>query len=112
MTESEYPVTAANNFKLLHVCDDFGVQRGRYLDRLAAVVGAPAPRRVPMFVARLSGATEEMVAEASRSTLTTNARLRQVLPQWQPRYPSFEEGSLQMRSFWASIAQTRHLVKN
>jgi hypothetical protein len=113
LAESEYPVTVANNFRVLHLCDGVGVSSGAILRTLASAIGAPPPRQLPLFLARMAGAlTEETIAAASYSVATDCARLRRLLPEWQPRYASFEAGAAQMRSFWASVPATRHLVKN
>ena len=101
-------MTLANNFRVLHACDETGADAGTVLRQLAAAVGAPPPRQLPALLARMAGVPAELPAPVR----TDGARLRRLLPQWQLRYPTFAHGAAQMRAFWASVPSTRHLVKN
>jgi nucleoside-diphosphate-sugar epimerase len=73
-----------------HIVDNELVQVRTFLKEFAARLGAPAPRRVPVWLARwLAG--EKAVEYFTRSTRTTNARFRHDFG-WTPRYPTYREG--------------------
>jgi len=73
-----------------HIVDNELVQVRTFLKEFAARLGAPAPRRVPVWLARwLAG--EKAVEYFTRSTRTTNARFRHDF-RWTPRYPTYREG--------------------
>jgi nucleoside-diphosphate-sugar epimerase len=73
-----------------HIVDNELVQVSIFLKEFAAHLGAPAPRRVPVWLARwLAG--EQAVEYFTRSTRTTNARFRRDFG-WAPRYPTYREG--------------------
>jgi hypothetical protein len=65
-------------------------------------LGAPAPRRIPVWVARwLAG--EQAIAYFTKSTRTTNARFRQDFG-WTPRYPTYRVGLDQILTSWNAKA--------
>jgi nucleoside-diphosphate-sugar epimerase len=69
-----------------------------FLQEFAARLGAPAPRRVPVWLAKwLAG--EQAVEYFTRSTSTTNARFRRDFG-WAPRYPTFREGLDEIVAAW------------
>jgi len=73
-----------------HIVDNELVQVSIFLKEFAARLGAPAPRRVPVWLARwLAG--EQAVEYFTRSTRTTNAHFRRDFG-WAPRYPTYREG--------------------
>jgi 2-alkyl-3-oxoalkanoate reductase len=73
-----------------HIVDNELVQVSTFLKEFASRLGAPAPRRVPVWLARwLAG--EQAVEYFTRSTRTTNARFRRDFG-WAPRYPTYREG--------------------
>ena len=81
-----------------HITDNEPVPVRTYLREFAARLGAPAPRRVPVWLARwLAG--EQAVEYFTRSTRTTNARFRSEFG-WTPRYPTFREGLDQIVTAW------------
>jgi 2-alkyl-3-oxoalkanoate reductase len=69
-----------------------------FLGEFAARLGARPPRRVPTWLARWI-AGEQAVAFFTRSTRTTNARLRRDFG-WTPRYPTYREGLDQIVAAW------------
>lgn len=85
---------------LWHVVDDQPVTAVDFLRGFAARLGAPPPRRVPTWLARLL-AGKYAVDFVTASTLTSNARVRGDL-EWAPLYPSFEEGLDQVVEAWRS----------
>jgi len=81
-----------------HIVDNELVQVRTFLKEFAARLGAPEPRRVPVWLARwLAG--EHAVEYFTRSTRTTNARFRRDFG-WTPRYPSYREGLEQIVAAW------------
>jgi nucleoside-diphosphate-sugar epimerase len=81
-----------------HVVDNELVSVRTLLEGLASRLGAPAPRRVPSWFARWI-AGEQAVAYFTKSTRTTNARLRSDFG-WTPRYPTYREGIDQIVVAW------------
>src|SRR5712664_3506355 len=73
-----------------HVVDNEHVTVRAFLGEFAARLGAPPPRRTPTWLARWI-AGEQAVAYFTRSTRTTNARLRHDFG-WKPRYTTYREG--------------------
>ena len=93
-------VTVAENPRngVWHVVDNELVTVRALLEALAASLGAKPPRRVPVWLAKwLAG--EYAVEYFTRSTRTTNARLRQDFG-WAPRYPTYREGLQQIVAAW------------
>ncbi len=83
---------------LWHVVDDQPVTVKNLLTAWAALLGAPHPRTIPVWLARLV-AGSRAVEFFTRSTLTTNARFRRDFG-WTPRYPTYREGLRQVVSAW------------
>lgn len=81
-----------------HVVDDEGARAGAFLDALAARMGAPRPRRIPAWLARIAVGAYT-VGFATRSDRTSNARLKAELG-WTPEYPSYREGLDQVVRTW------------
>jgi len=73
-----------------HVVDNELVAVRAFLGEFASRLGAPPPRRTPTWLARWI-AGEQAVAYFTRSTRTTNARLRHDFG-WTPRYATYREG--------------------
>jgi nucleoside-diphosphate-sugar epimerase len=87
-----------------HLVDNELITVRALLEESAARLGAPRPRRVPVWLARwLAG--ERAVAYFTQSTRTTNARLRRDFG-WTPRYPTYREGLDQVVAAWN--AETSH----
>jgi nucleoside-diphosphate-sugar epimerase len=81
-----------------HIVDNELVEVRIYLKEFAARLGAPAPRRVPVWLAKWL-ASEQAIAYFTKSTRTTNARFRQDFG-WTPRYPTYREGLEQIVDVW------------
>ena len=85
-----------------HVVDNELITVRALLETSAARLGAPRPRRVPVWLARwLAG--ERAVAYFTQSTRTTNARLRRDFG-WTPQYPTYREGLDQVVAAWNAEA--------
>jgi len=85
---------------LWHVVDDEPVAAADYLRYFAKRLGAPEPRHVPLWLARIlagSAAVDFMTA----STRTSNRKFREELG-WKPRYPSYREGLAEVIPHWRS----------
>jgi nucleoside-diphosphate-sugar epimerase len=83
---------------LWHLVDNEPVRAGDLLRALAESLGAPSPRRVPVWLARLL-AGRAAVDFFTLSTRTSNARFRQDF-NWAPAYPTYREGIAQTVSAW------------
>ena len=83
---------------LWHVVDDEAVAVKDLLSGFAERLNAPAPRRVPVWLARLV-AGRNSVDFFTRSTHTSNARFRADFD-WGPRFPSYREGLDQVVGAW------------
>jgi nucleoside-diphosphate-sugar epimerase len=81
-----------------HIVDNELVQVGAFLREFAKRLGAPEPRRVPVWLARwLAG--EQAVTYFTRSVKTTNARFRRDFG-WAPKYPTYRDGLDQIAGAW------------
>jgi 2-alkyl-3-oxoalkanoate reductase len=97
-------VLAAENPKrgVWHIVDNELVEVRNFLKEFAARLGAPAPRRVPVWLAKwLAG--DQAVEYFTRSTRTTNAHFRRDFG-WTPRYPTYREGLDQILAAWNAEA--------
>jgi len=93
LAAAEKPVSG-----IWHVVDDELVEVRAFLNEFAVRLRAPAPRRVPIWLARwLAG--EQVVDYFTKSTRTTNARFRSNFG-WTPRYPTYREGLEQIIAAW------------
>ena len=75
---------------VFNIVDDAPAEVGVWLPELAFLLGAPSPRRVPVWLARLA------IGDAGVSLMTqvrgaSNAKARGVLG-WQPMYPNWRDG--------------------
>jgi nucleoside-diphosphate-sugar epimerase len=75
---------------IYNIVDDEPATVAEWLPALAEAVGAPNPRRVPEFVARLATGPHG-VAMMTQIRGATNAKAKRELG-WQPRHPSWREG--------------------
>lgn len=73
---------------VFNICDDAPCPPEELADFAAALVGAPAPARVPVEEAGLNPQALRFYQDSRR---VSNARARLVLG-WTPRYPSYREG--------------------
>ena len=81
-----------------HIVDNELVQVRTFLKEFAVRLGAPAPRRVPVWLARwLAG--EQAVTYFTKSTRTTNARFRRDFG-WTPHFATYREGLDQIVAAW------------
>jgi 2-alkyl-3-oxoalkanoate reductase len=83
---------------LWHLVDNEPVPVRDFLSRLAELIHAPAPRKVPTWLARLI-AGRASVDFLTQSTRTSNARFRRDF-NWSPTYPTFREGLAQILAAW------------
>jgi 2-alkyl-3-oxoalkanoate reductase len=82
-----------------HVIDDEPVAFAQLLRHLAGAIGAPAPRHVPVWLARLM-LGGHVVDSLTTSMHTSNARIRRELG-WAPQYPTYREGIAATIAEWA-----------
>ncbi len=75
---------------VLNVVDDDPAPVSEWIPALAGALGAPAPRRVPAWLARLAAGAYG-AAVMTRQQGAANAAARAELD-WSPRYPSWREG--------------------
>lgn len=83
---------------LWHVTDDEPTTLAEMLKEFARRLGAPAPRRVPLWLARLF-VWRGVVEFYTRSTRTSNRLFREETG-WAPRFPSFREGLGEVVGAW------------
>ena len=80
---------------IYNITDDEPAEVSRWLPELARAVGAPPPRRIPAWLARLAiGAAG--VAMMTRSRGSSNAKAKRVLG-WEPRHPTWRAGFQDLR---------------
>ncbi|MBF6328594.1 NAD-dependent epimerase/dehydratase family protein [Nocardia transvalensis] len=72
-----------------NIADDEPVDMGDYLDALAAIAGAPAPRRVPGWLLRATPYLHGLLVGTHIRLDTTEAR-REL--GWTPQYPTYRDG--------------------
>lgn len=84
---------------LYNVCDDDPAPVREWLPALARAAGAPPPRRLPVWLARIVGG-EALVALLTNARGASNARARAELG-WAPRWPTWRDG------FPAAVAGAR-----
>jgi nucleoside-diphosphate-sugar epimerase len=80
---------------ILNICDDDPAPLRDVLPALATAIGAPAPRHIPRWVARLMGAHVVHMMCTARGA--SNARAKRELG-WAPSRPSWRAGFAQMTS--------------
>ncbi|MDX6609291.1 MAG: hypothetical protein QOF85_1216 [Solirubrobacterales bacterium] len=73
-----------------NVVDDEPAPMREWVPAFCAAVGAPKPRRVPVWLARLV-AGSAAVSSATQMRGASNAKAKRELA-WQPRYPSWRQG--------------------
>ena len=83
---------------LWHIVDDAPVLVADFLRTFAREIGAPPPRRVPAWLARLI-AGDYAVRFLTTTTYTTNARARAELG-WTPTYQTVRDGLRQVARVW------------
>lgn len=87
-----------NRTGLWHVVDDQPVAVAECLSAFAERLGAPVPRRVPVWLARLVAGRHAVNFFVS-STRTSNHKFRRDFG-WMPQYPSYREGFDQIVEAW------------
>lgn len=75
---------------IYNVVDDTPVRLGEWLVDVAEALGAPAPRRVPVWLARMAGG-DGLVHMMTRARGSSNAKARAELG-WTPRHPDWRSG--------------------
>jgi len=75
---------------IYQIVDDDPAPVSEWLPALAAAVGAPPPRRVPAWVARLAGGAHGVVL-MTEARGASNAKARRELG-WRPAWPSWRQG--------------------
>jgi 2-alkyl-3-oxoalkanoate reductase len=75
---------------IFNVVDDDPARAREWVPGLASALGAPRPRRVPKWVARLAAGPEAVRAMTVQRG-ASNARLRSEIG-WEPRYPDWRAG--------------------
>jgi nucleoside-diphosphate-sugar epimerase len=75
---------------LYHVADDEPVRFYDFVAKTAEALGRGAPRRVPLWLARLAAGPDPVKA-ATRSARSSNAKIKRELG-WSPRFPTSAEG--------------------
>jgi nucleoside-diphosphate-sugar epimerase len=83
---------------LWHVTDNQPVLSEIYLREMAQRIGAPAPRKVPKWLAKLF-ADEAAVNFMTSSTRTSNALFRRDFG-WTPKFPSYREALDEIVNAW------------
>jgi nucleoside-diphosphate-sugar epimerase len=84
-----------------NICDDDPAPVSSWLPHLAEVIGAPPPRRVPVWLARLV-AGEVAVSLMTRVRGSANARARRELG-WTPTWPTWRDGFRD--GLWSTTSQ-------
>jgi nucleoside-diphosphate-sugar epimerase len=98
---SAFVIAAETNRNgLWHIVDDKPVTMEEFLNYFAERLGAPPPRHVPAWLARLI-AGKYIVNFVTSSTRTSNARFRNEFG-WTPRFPNFKDGLDQIIAVWKS----------
>jgi nucleoside-diphosphate-sugar epimerase len=87
-----------NRNGLWHVVDDQNVTVKELFANFAERLGAPTPRRVPVWLARLIAGPLAVTLFTSPMR-TSNARFREDF-NWSPRFPTYEEGLDQVVQAW------------
>jgi len=90
--------TEAGHGGLWHIVDDEPAPVAALLTELARHIGAPTPRHVPVWLARLF-VGEHVVRQFTASVRTSNARFRREVG-WSPRYPTYREGLAEVVAAW------------
>lgn len=85
---------------LWHVVDDRPVPVAELLTTLAQKLGAPPPRHVPAWLARLV-AGRTAVEYFTTSTQTSNRKFKEEVG-WKPRFPTIREGLEEVVYAWRS----------
>ena len=83
---------------LWHVTDDEPMSIRDMLFELARRLGAPGPRRIPVWIARLF-LWKGVIEFFTRSTRTSNQLFREEVG-WSPRFPSFRAGIGEVVETW------------
>lgn len=73
-----------------NVVDDSPVRIGEWLVDVAGLLGAPSPRRIPVWLARLAGG-EALVHMMTRARGSSNAKAKTGLG-WAPAHPDWRSG--------------------
>lgn len=91
-------VAEAGKRGLWHVTDDEPMTIREMLFELARRLGAPGPRRIPLWIARLF-LWKGVIEFFTRSTRTSNRLFREEFA-WSPQFPSFRVGIREVVETW------------
>lgn len=81
-----------------HIVDEEPAELRLFLEAFARQLGAPPPRRIPLWLARwIAGRDATQLLTAASHT--SNRRFRQDFS-WSPRYPTFRQGLQQIIEQW------------
>jgi nucleoside-diphosphate-sugar epimerase len=94
-----FAAAAERGSGIYHLVDDHPLPLAEYLRTFAKALGAPAPRRAPVWLVKLL-AGSALVEMLSTSMSTTNAKAKGKLG-WAPRYPTFAEGIAEVVRDWS-----------
>lgn len=83
---------------VFHVVDDEPAATGEFLSAFAEKLGAPAPRHVPPWLARLA-AGRSVTEFFTVPMRTSNRRFREAFG-WSPQHPTYREGLDQVIAAW------------
>ena len=75
---------------IYNIVDDDPAPASEWIPRLAELIGAPPPRRMPLWLARIL-AGEVPVSMMTRMRGSSNAKAKRELG-WRPRYASWRQG--------------------
>ena len=98
MVNAVVAVAEAGAEGIWHVVDDERVTLSRLLRHFAHVLGAPEPRPIPAWRARLLLGSH-VLESLTTSAATSNAKIRRELG-WAPVFPTYREGMADLVSVW------------
>jgi nucleoside-diphosphate-sugar epimerase len=91
-------VVDAGSDGLWHVVDEEPVAVATLLERMAGMLEAPSPRRVPGWLVRIL-ADEQTVRFMTSPMPTSNVKFTREFD-WEPKYPTYREGLEQVLQRW------------
>jgi nucleoside-diphosphate-sugar epimerase len=81
--------------RVYNVADDEPIPLLRFIDELSSAVGAPSPRSIPGWIARIAA---PMMAELGSASLRlSNDKVKRELG-WSPIYPTLREGLAEVKA--------------
>lgn len=92
-----------------HIVDGESVTGAEFFGRFAELLGAPQPRRVPGWLARVFVGRVNAKGITS-PTPTTNEKFEREIG-WEPRYPTYREGLAQVVETWQTDGTLRETAE-